>query len=764
MFRKCFFLALIGLLPLTGRSQSVGLVLSGGGSKGLAHIGVIKALEENRIPIDYIGGTSMGAIVGGCYAIGMSTDEIIAIIKSEEFAYWMSGAIEEEYKYYFMEEDPGPDLFKVGIDLKDTVPKPRIPLSVIPSHLMDFAFMEIFASASAAAGYDFDSLFVPFLCNAVDVTNNREIVFRKGDLSQAIRASMTIPLYFRPIVMEGNIMYDGGIYDNFPIKHVISHFNPDVLIGSKTAMGNTAPDEFDILGQIENIVMKPASYVIDSGQGILLDHDLKKQPLLAFDKLDELVEIGYRTTLEKMDSIRLLVHRVADDTFTLKQRREAFVASFPELRFNDFEINGLDEEQEYYVERSIRRSDSILDVKEMKTEYLKLATDRSFVYLYPQAVYNPLDSLFTMKLRVIPQTPLEARFGLFFSTTGMAQTYLGFSYRQISEVSTYLKGSIQFGRFYNGANVGVRFDYPSRIPVFFKMNFNYNGYRYNTYNTNFFFKDLKPPYITEDEVNFRFDVGIPNKINGIIIGGIGIGRNKEVYYMTRDFSSTDTSEISNVNILSAYLASERNTFNNKQFPSEGTHRIHSLRVGYGQETYYPGSTTKVQQNERNNFAWFSAKFENTGYVPLGGSFALGYLVQAEATFKPLLSNYFSSIIEATAFQPNPISKGLFMQHYRANQFIALGLMPVYKIRKQVHAKLEAYAFFPVQEILRDQNNEAYLGNYFESMNTMFGASLNVVTVAGPASLHIGYITKEENPFVLQLSFGYLLFNKKSADE
>jgi NTE family protein len=764
MFRKCFFLALIALLPLKVKSQSVGLVLSGGGSKGLAHIGVIKALEENRIPIDYIGGTSMGAIVGGSYAMGMSTDEIITIIKSEEFSYWMSGIIKEEYKYYFKEEYQGPDLFNVGIDIKDTIPKTRIPLSVIPSHLMDFAFMEIFSRASAAAGYDFDSLFVPFLCNAADVTNSREILFRKGDLSQAIRASMTVPLYFRPIVMDGNIMYDGGIYDNFPIEHVISQFNPDVLIGSKTSMGNTAPDEFDILGQIENIVMKPANYEIDSGQGVLLDHDLNKQSLLDFDKVDELVEIGYRTTLEKMDSIRLLVHRVADDTATLKQRREAFVGSFPELRFNNLEIDGLDEKQEYYVERSIRRSDSILDVKEMKTEYLKLASDRSFVYLYPRAVYNPLDSLFTMKLRVIPQTALEASFGLFFSTTGMAQTYLGFSYRQISEVSTYLKGSIQFGRFYNGVNVGVRFDYPSRIPVFFKMNFNYNGYNYNNFNTNFFFADLKPPYITEDEINFRFDVGIPYKINGVIIGGIGIGRNKEVYYMTPDFSSTDTSEISNVNLLSAYVASDRNTLNNKQFPSEGTHRIHSIRVGYGQESYYPGSTTEAQQNERNNFAWFSAKFDNTDYVPLGESFALGYHIQAEATFKPLLSNYFSTIIEATAFKPNLITKGLFMEHYRANQFIALGLMPVYKIRKQVHAKLEAYAFFPVQEILRDQNNEAYLGNYFRSMNTMYGASLNVVTVAGPVSLHIGYITEEENPFVIQLSFGYLLFNKKSADE
>jgi NTE family protein len=339
-----------------------------------------------------------------------------------------------------------------------------------------------------------------------------------------------------------------------------------------------------------------------------------------------------------MDSIRLLVHRVADDTAAIQKRRKDFTSTFPELRFNDIQIEGLEARQEEYLVRSIRKSDSILDVQDMKKEYLKLAGDRSLFYLHPQAIYHPQDSLFTMKLRVIPQTPLEARFGLFISTTGMAQTYLGFSYRQITELSTHLKGSIQFGRFYNGGNIGVRFDYPSNIPVFFKMSFSYNGYRYNTFNTNTFFKDLKPPYITENEINFRFDAGIPYKINGTIKGGIGIGRNREVYYMSRDFSSTDTSEISNVNLLSAYLASDRNTLNNKQFPTEGSHRIHSLRVGYGLENYSPGSSSVTEQNERINYTWFSAKFKNIGYIPLGSSFSLGYHIQAEATFKSLQSN------------------------------------------------------------------------------------------------------------------------------
>ena len=764
MFNKYFLLSIITILPMVGQGQSVGLVLSGGGAKGLAHIGVIKALEENQIPIDYIGGTSMGAIIGACYAMGLSTDEMIDIISSEEFGYWMSGKLEEEYKYFFKAEEPGPELFNIGIDLKDTVPKTRIPLSVIPNQLMDFAFMEIFSRASATANYNFDSLFVPFLCNAVDISNSREIVFRTGDLSQAVRASMTVPLYFRPIVLDGNIMYDGGIYNNFPAQHVLEQFNPDVLIGSKAAKGNTPPDEFDILAQIENIVMKPSNYEIEPEQGVLLDLDLEKESLLAFDKLDEFVEAGYKKTIAYMDSIKLLVKRRAEDPVTMARKRELFKDRWPEFQFNKFEISGLNDEQEEYIQRSIRQSDTILDIGEMKQEYLKLANDKSLFYLYPRAIYRPEDSLFTMNLRVIPQAPLEARFGLFFATTGMAQTYLGFSYRQISEVSALYRGSIQFGRFYDGANVGFRFDYPARIPLFFEGNFNYNGFQYNTYNTNFFFEDQKPSYITEDEINFRFDVGTPHRINGIFKTGLGIGRNKEVYYMTKDFESTDTSEVSNVNKVSIYVANERYTLNNKQFATEGTHRVLSVRAGYGRESYYPGSTAQVETNENTDFWGWSVKLEDCGYIPIKNSFSLGYYLKVQASFKPLLSNYYSTIIEAHAFQPNIITNGMFMEDYRANQFLAAGLMPVYKFTKQLHTKLEAYAYFPVQEIHRDSNDQAYLGNYFKSMRGMVFASLSFVSVAGPVSLHLGYIADADYPWIAQLSFGYLMFNKKSSEE
>jgi len=764
MFKWFGLAVILSLFPYPGAGQSVGLVLSGGGSKGLAHIGVIRALEEEGIPIDYVAGTSMGAIIGSLYAMGLTTDEMIEIVESEEFSYWISGELQEQDRYFFKQEYPEPDLVRIGLDLKDTLSRPILPMSLIPNQLMDFAFMEIYGRASAAAGYDFDSLFVPFLCNAADISNSKEVIFRTGDLSQAVRASMTVPLYFRPIVLDGSILYDGGIYNNFPKISMDTVFRPDVVIGSKAAEGNEPPDEFDILKQIENIVMKPADYNIEKGSGILIDMEFQTQSLLAFDKLDEFVDIGYRATTEAMDSIRQLVPQRRIDTATLSRQREAFRNRWPEFRFRDLEFTGLNERQISYFDQSFHKKDSVVGIGDIKTEYLKLANDQSLVYLYPQAVFNPRDSLFKLKMRVIPGAPFEAKFGLFISTTGMAQTYLGFSYRQIQEVGTHLKGSLQFGRLYDGVNLGFRFDYPLRRPVYFTGEFNYNRFDYNTSNPNFFFEDLKPSFIIENEINFRFETGTPYSGNNLLKGGLGIGRNQEIYYMTTDFTTDDTSDVSLVNKVSIYGAMEKNTLDNKQFAVSGTFRKFSLRAGYGNEVYTPGSTSDFETGKRKNYYSLRARFENTGYIPLKNRFSLGTHVLVQATFKPLLSNYYSTMIEAPVFRPNLVTRALLMEEYRAHQFIAAGLMPAWSFGRQAHVKFEAYAFVPVQKIIKGEDSSAEMGHYFQTVHTVFNASLNFITVAGPVSLHAAYLSAEEDPWVLQLSFGYLLFNRKSSED
>ena len=141
---------------------------------------------------------------------------------------------------------------------------------------------------------------------------------------------------------------------------------------------------------------------------------------------------------------------------------------------------------------------------------------------------------------------------------------------------------------------------------------------------------------------------------------------------------------------------------------------------------------------------------------------MGYYFKAGYTYKPLLNNYIATIIEAPAFNPTIITNSVFMESYHAYEYMAAGVMPVYEIRDNIFIKMEGYVYIPMREILMDEENKAYFGGYFQRMYPLFNGSFNVVTPVGPVTLNIAYLTAEDRPWNIQLSFGYLLFNKKST--
>ena len=162
-------------------AQRVGLVLSGGGAVGLTHIGVMKALEENDIPIDYIAGSSMGALVGAMYASGLSPWEIDSLFQTDLYQLMAKGGVEDKYIFYFKQDQPDASL----IDLKfnvDTTLQTSLPTNLRSPVLIDFEQMRGFAGASAASGYNMDSLFVPYRCVASDITAQKAVVFKTATL------------------------------------------------------------------------------------------------------------------------------------------------------------------------------------------------------------------------------------------------------------------------------------------------------------------------------------------------------------------------------------------------------------------------------------------------------------------------------------------------------------------------------------------------------------------------------------------------------
>ena len=218
LLKLIFFLVLISTKTF---SQKVGLVLSGGGTRGFAHIGVIKALEENNIPIDYITGTSAGSLVGSMYATGFSPAQMENIVLNDEFKNWATGIQNEDLDYFFKKEEPDAAWATMKLSYDSTI-HTHFTTSIINSAQVDFLLMENNAAPIAKAGYDFDNLFVPFRCVASDIVNKKPVIFNCGDLGRAVRSSIAYPLYISPMTADNQILYDGGIYDNFPSDVMLS--------------------------------------------------------------------------------------------------------------------------------------------------------------------------------------------------------------------------------------------------------------------------------------------------------------------------------------------------------------------------------------------------------------------------------------------------------------------------------------------------------------------------------------------------------------
>ena len=403
----------IWLFMPTVCAQKVGLVLSGGGAKGLTHIGIIRALEENNIPIDYITGTSMGAIIGSLYAMGYSPDDMEELLKSEDFKRWYSGQIEEKYVYHFKKNVPTPEFFNIRFSFKDSLKnfKPQfLPTSVVNPIQMNLVFVDLYARATASCKGDFDKLFVPFRCIASDVYNKKQLVMRNGDLGDAVRASMSFPFMFKPIEIDNVLAYDGGIYNNFPTDVMRDDFHPDIIIGSVVSTNPTKPKENDLMSQIENMVMQKTDYSIPDSMGILMTFKYDNVSLMDFQRIDELHDIGYNRTISMMDSIKSRIQRRVN-LDNIRLRRMVYRSNYPELRFKNIIIDGANPQQQAYIKKEFHSSDNKeFTYENLKEGYFRLLSDNMISEIIPHAVYNPEDETYDLHLKV----KLENNFAEYF--------------------------------------------------------------------------------------------------------------------------------------------------------------------------------------------------------------------------------------------------------------------------------------------------------------------------------------------------------------
>jgi NTE family protein len=199
--------------------------LSGGGARGAAHIGVIRVLREQKVPIDCIAGTSMGAIIGGLYASGMLLEEIEQAIDEID---WDDVFVDSTYradKTFRRKRDDDDFLIKLPVGFNDG--KIELPLGLVQGQKIDLVLSEL--TLPVALVDDFDKLTIPFRAVAADIVTGEQVVLGSGDLATSIRASMSIPAAMAPVLVDGHMLVDGGIAANLPIS-VVREMGADVVI------------------------------------------------------------------------------------------------------------------------------------------------------------------------------------------------------------------------------------------------------------------------------------------------------------------------------------------------------------------------------------------------------------------------------------------------------------------------------------------------------------------------------------------------------
>ncbi len=291
-----------------GERPRIGLALSGGGARGAAHIGVLQVLEDNRIPIDYIAGTSMGAIVGGLYATGMSPEEIKGAIDSIDWKHVFDDPTPREERSFRRKRDD--DLYLVksrpGID-KDGL---KLPAGVVQGQKIDLALTRLTLDTSHLD--DFDDFRIPFRAVATDIVTGDAVVLESGSLTHAIRASMSVPAVFSPAIIDGRMLVDGGVANNLPID-VVRDLGADIVIAVDISTPLLTEEEVDsvlsITVQLTGILTRRNTVAqIDTltDDDVLLIPDLGDITSADFERALEAVPTGRAAAQAQIEGLRRL--------------------------------------------------------------------------------------------------------------------------------------------------------------------------------------------------------------------------------------------------------------------------------------------------------------------------------------------------------------------------------------------------------------------------------------------------------------------------
>jgi NTE family protein len=335
------------------KRPKIGLVLSGGGAKGLAHIGVLKMLEKHNIPIDYITGTSMGSIIGALYAIGYSADNIEKIAKGMNWDEIFDGSTPR--KLIAIEEKDLEGKFLLEIPFKKG--KPVIPTGLISAQKLEMELANITWSVHGIN--DFSKFKIPFRCIATDIETGEAVVMKSGYLPDVLRASMAIPSVFTAVEINNKLLVDGGLVRNFPVSDV-KDMGADIVIGVDVAAPLFKKEEMNSMllimeqaasFQNEKINAKETQLV-----DILIKPDITGYDASSFGAADILIKNGEKAALAVEDQIVNLKNKLNGICDSSKVQRNP--PALHSIFINQIKFEGLRKVSENLVKSKLQIKDS----------------------------------------------------------------------------------------------------------------------------------------------------------------------------------------------------------------------------------------------------------------------------------------------------------------------------------------------------------------------------------------------------------------------
>jgi NTE family protein len=746
-------------------SQKVGVVLSGGAAKGLSHIGVLKALEENEIPIDYIVGTSMGGIIAGYYSAGLSPEQIENIALSPEFLRWINGLPETGFNYYFHQSEENPHFLKLNLSL-DSILNLQLNTSLASDVSLNFALAENMASASAISRNNFDSLFIPLRVVAADIFTQNEVILKNGNLSDALRATQTVPFFYNPIRVDGKYLFDGGVYNNFPVDVAQKEFNPDVIIGSNvsTKIFNEYPYDLD-----EKLIAKSLLFLLlDKSdpasipeKGIYIQPNLDGFSSFDFGKVKSLIDSGYVQTIRQIDDIRKKIPaRITCEE--VARRRNKFNSKNPPIVVSDIQFKGFNGSQRKYIRRLFKfnpNNSKPLYLGRVKRGYFKMVAENYFSNVYPNILYDSAKKSFQLSLTRRPQKNFQVDFGGVIATRDISNIFLGLNFYNFGNQLVHISGGFQTGNFYKSADVKTRIDFPYQFYI--EPEFEYDNWDYLEGDD--LLNEVAQPTVLrriDRMANVNFGVPVGDFFKSTLSAG---GINNIDRFSNREFfNSTDTLDELRISGLRTELNFSSSTLDRKQYASSGRAYSFSLQYFRVKENYKPGNTSLETLPVIDHHQWFRFRASAEQYFNAGW-YRPGYLAEAVISNQPFFQNYYATITNAPAFSPLQDSRTLLLENFRAFNYLAGGVRNVFTLKNKIQFRLDGYLFKPFEYLQQGVDQEVKKIQDLRAVYFAGTAGFVMHSPIGPVSLSVNYYDDKQNKWGALLHVGFLLYNKHSIE-